>query len=275
MADDNYNNCAYGEQAVSYLYDEIDARGKVVFEEHLRVCTTCAAEIAGFGAVRASVLQWKTEEFQLLNTPKIEFQDASAKSENNINTVPIKPNSWIERFSKFFIPAPVWTASFASIIVLSALLLFVYNFSNNNQIVEVGTENSQPANVSSKNFNKETEISERTISGQAKQVFEEELPEAGKPANKNLIAKDLAADKTSVRVAPAVKNEQIILSKTYPEVSRKNISLPARKFGNSNTVAARKIPARRLQIPKLNSIEDTEEETTLRLTDLFEEVGGK
>ncbi len=281
MADGNYNNCAYGEGMISYLYGEIDAREKSVFEEHLRICSTCADEIAGFGSVRSSILQWKTEEFQSLNTPKIVFQNAPTESADNISIFPVKINSWVDRFRKIFVPSPVWAAGFVFFIILGGLLLFVNNFSNNNQIVKVGTEDSQTANSPSINPGKKTEIAEKTISDESQPVSEEKLPESGQPSNKNLIAKGSESNKsnksnkTNIRVAPAAGSEQVTLSKTYAEVSKKNIPAAARKFGNSNTAVAAKVPARKLQIPKLNPVEDGEEEATLRLTDLFDEVGDK
>ncbi len=279
MANDNHNNCAYDQQAISYLYGEIDVRGKVLFEEHLRICTNCADEIAGFGSVRSSILQWKTEEFQSLNTPKIVFQSSPPASADNISIFPVKTNSWVDHLRKIFVPSPVWAAGFVFFIILGGLLLFVNNFLTGNQIVKVGTEDSQTANSPSINLNKKTESAEKTISDESQPVSEEKLPESRQPSNKNLIAKDSElnkSNKTNIRVAPAARSEQVTLSKTYSEVSKKNIPAAARKFGNSNAaVAAAKIPVRELQIPKLNPVEDGEEEAALRLTDLFDEVGDK
>ncbi|HXG83224.1 MAG TPA: hypothetical protein VNI84_04265 [Pyrinomonadaceae bacterium] len=278
MADVNHNNCAHGEQTISYLYGEIDARSKAAFEEHSKNCSTCADEMAGFGSVRSSILQWKSEEFQLLNTPKIEFQNAPPESANNIDVSPIKTDSWIDRLRNLFIPSPFWAASFIFFIVLGGLLLFVYNFSNNNQnnqIVKGNTGDSQIPNSSSINLNKEAEIAGKTIPDDTKRISEDELPEVEKPANKNIIAKDSESNKTNIRVASAAKSEQITVSKTYSEVSRRNISASAGKSKNLNTVAAAKIPARKLRIPQIEQIEDGEDDATLRLTDLFDEVGDK
>jgi len=275
MANDNHNNCAYSEQAISYLYGEIDARGKAAFEEHLKNCSTCANEIIGFGTVRSSILQWKSEEFQLLKTPEIDIHNAPSAGANKFAPSLIKIESRIDRFRKIFISSPVWATGFIFFIVLGGLLLFVYNFSNYKQTEKVKIGDSQIVNPSSTTLNNEAEIAGKTLSVETKRIFVEKLPESEKLTNKNFTAKISESNKTIVRAAPAAKREQITVSKTFSEGSRINISAATGKSKNLNSVAVAKVPARKLRIPQIDNIDEGEDEATLRLTDLFNEVGDK
>lgn len=275
MANDNHNNCAYGEQAVSYLYGEIDARGKAVFEEHLKNCSTCANEIIGFGTVRSSILQWKSEEFLLLKTPEIDIHNAPSAGANKFAASLFKTESRIDRFRKIFIPSTVWAAGFIFFIVLGGLFLFVYNFSNYKQIEKVKIEDSQIVNPLSTTLKDESEIAGKTLSEETIRIFAEKLPESEKLTNKNLSEKISEPKKAIVRAARAAKREQITVSKTFSENSRLNISAAAGKSKNLNSVAVAKVPARKLRIPQIDNIDEGEEDATLRLTDLFDEVGDK
>jgi hypothetical protein len=51
--------CDDKDQLVAFLYDEIDPVSRRRVEEHLRVCTTCAAEIREFGEVRHALAKWQ------------------------------------------------------------------------------------------------------------------------------------------------------------------------------------------------------------------------
>ena len=64
MLNNNHNpSCAFAEQIVSYLYNETNAKEKAAFDAHLNNCSTCADELAGFGFVRSSIVEWKNAEF--------------------------------------------------------------------------------------------------------------------------------------------------------------------------------------------------------------------
>lgn len=62
--------CRFGDDIVSYLYDELPARDRDIFEAHLPDCTSCTDEFAGTADVRFSVYEWHKEAFAPLATPQ-------------------------------------------------------------------------------------------------------------------------------------------------------------------------------------------------------------
>ena len=63
--------CPFGDEIVSYMYDEIHGAKRGKFESHLAGCTTCTDEFAGISNARFSVFEWRKEEFAHLPTPEI------------------------------------------------------------------------------------------------------------------------------------------------------------------------------------------------------------
>ena len=47
---------------VAYLYDDIDAAGRVAFETHVTTCFPCRTELAGMRNVRSTLTQWVAPE---------------------------------------------------------------------------------------------------------------------------------------------------------------------------------------------------------------------
>lgn len=68
---DNENLCGFGDDIVSYIYDEMGTRGRSSFESHLAACTSCTDEFAAVAYARFSVFEWQKEEFSHLATPEI------------------------------------------------------------------------------------------------------------------------------------------------------------------------------------------------------------
>ncbi len=71
----NHNNgsCDFSETLVSYLYGETGAAESDKFKTHLAHCAHCTEELAGFGAMRSSLVEWKQEEFAPMSAPVIEL----------------------------------------------------------------------------------------------------------------------------------------------------------------------------------------------------------
>ena len=54
--------CGYAnrdETIVAYLYNDIDAAARRVFQEHLLTCTICRDELAAFKSVQKRLAQWE------------------------------------------------------------------------------------------------------------------------------------------------------------------------------------------------------------------------
>ena len=70
---DNASNkdCGFGDEIVSYIYDELAVADRRKFETHLVSCTTCTDEFAAVSYSRFSVFEWQKNEFATLMTPEI------------------------------------------------------------------------------------------------------------------------------------------------------------------------------------------------------------
>lgn len=276
MFDNNHLNssCSFAEQTISYLYDEIDVSGKAAVEKHLRTCAVCADEITGFGIVRSSILDWQREEFFQLEIPKIEIPNNECEKLPLRVSVSNKTQSWIGKLREFFTVSPVWATASALLLVTICVGLFAvnHNFSGDKQMAEGDNKNSTQTSVSHESENK-TEIASETNSNNSTNINSQQKSSSPNVINvhefspKNL---QQAAKRSSV---VKVSSDRRIASRA--ELAAKNTkNLPiVRKIDVSGYVAAN-APTKARRIPTLNNIEEEEEET-LHLADLLEEVGGK
>ena len=61
----NKISCLYPDRdavLVAYLYDDIDAAGRVAFDTHLTTCLPCRSEVADMRGVRSTLAQWAPPE---------------------------------------------------------------------------------------------------------------------------------------------------------------------------------------------------------------------
>ena len=54
-------NCERASDLIAFLYNEADEREKRDFQLHLNECSTCREEVASFGVVRESIIEWRDE----------------------------------------------------------------------------------------------------------------------------------------------------------------------------------------------------------------------
>lgn len=64
-------NCGFADEIVSYIYDEIGEPERSKFENHLVDCMSCTDEFAGISNARFAMFEWQKEEFAPLETPQI------------------------------------------------------------------------------------------------------------------------------------------------------------------------------------------------------------
>ena len=67
----NKPGCGFGDEIVSYMYDELAVADRERFESHLVSCTACTDEFAAIADARYSVFDWRKREFAALETPAI------------------------------------------------------------------------------------------------------------------------------------------------------------------------------------------------------------
>ena len=255
----NHSSCAFAEQLISYLYDESDAREKSGFETHLKSCPTCADELAGFGFVRAAVLDWQTEEFSKLPTPA--FDVSADKSKESFSTVVVSTEnrSWLDGFRQVFSFNPLRAAAaFGILIICFGILWLALNSSKGDEIAENGSDkNSVQSDVSP--------TVEIIKNPEGKSVIKDD--------EKSLPSSDVSNPPQGIkRQRQDSRNDSAVkVSSGVPKINPDNFA----RIPKESNESAKKTPSvRKKQIPNLNDAEDEEDET-IRLADLFDELDAK
>ncbi len=276
MPDSNCNkNCAFSEQMVSYLYGEINARDTTVFESHLKNCSVCANEIAGFGLVRSSIFQWKETEFNFLNSPKIEFSSNRPRKTSEPPASNADAKSRLAVIRGFFSPSPAWAFGLAFLLVSGGLFLFIQNFTKENPAAgNVGKSTRQINNSSERTKQETNNIVENSMPESNPNSVRDPL-KSNVSTGEDLIAKENIPNGKKDAAVRISKNSRTAPGNSEIAALPKMKSAFRRKTENANAVVAQRILNNRRQIPKLDNIEDEDEEANLRLTDLLDEIGGK
>jgi len=260
-------SCGFTEQMVSYFYNETSQAEKAVFETHLTNCPHCTDELASFGFVRSSLIEWRDEEFFKLEAPV--FEISTIKTVNQ--SVESDLRSWFLNLRKMFSFNPMTaTAVLAALIVCIGLVFIAVSSSSNSELAEVDNKTNEKNNekiVFSSNVNKINEESDETI---AQDISNKSLPGIS-PKSTNTETKDLqplpirekrlASKDSVVRVSDNTKND-----------SEKSETVPNLKETNKENKKSTAVQKQR--VPNLTSLDD-DEDKSVRLADLFEEIGSK
>ena len=235
MNNNNHNHqpCGSGETLVAYLYGEASAAESEKFKAHLVECAECSAELAGFGVVRSSIVEWRQEEFAPMSAPAIEMP---VRSDAVILTD--EPPSWLTGLRAFFTPRMTLAAAgFAALVICAALTVAVLN-----------SQKAADDNILAKNSSPENNKPQITNSG-----TNETAP--GEDTKKNSAAVKQTEDKaaTSAKPRPQENTTVIKISNTAPK--QKN--------------APKVKPQKPENLPGI--YEETQDDT-LRLADLFTET---
>lgn len=266
MLKNNHKNsfCGFTEQMVSYFYDEATEAEKVDFEAHLTNCSDCTDEFAGFSFVRSSLIEWRDEEFFKLETLVFEIPMIKTISQ----TVESDSRSWFSDFRKMFSFNPMMaTAVLAALIVCVGLVFIVINYLNNSEIAEVDNKSSEKI-VASPTIDKTNGLTKGTIAeGNSHESLSGKLPKSAGTESKDLQLlpireKRLVLSDSVVKVSDATKNNS-----EKPETVR-NVKETNKEI--KKTTAA----VQKQQVPNLTTIDD-DEDKSVRLADLFEEIDSK
>jgi len=121
------DSCLFGEELVSYIYDELPTSERHSFESHLLNCSSCTAEFAELSVSRLGVYEWHRDEFVPLETPRFAIPYVS----------PEPVSSWLRAVRGFvFTPARLSFAGGAFALAIMALG-FVYLTDSNSGAVAV------------------------------------------------------------------------------------------------------------------------------------------
>lgn len=246
MNNSEYQNstCEYAEQIAAYVYDEFDDTQKTGFESHLQNCRSCADELTDLSSVHFSIQEWKTIDFDPLPTPIFTLPNES-------KTVAEK-SSWYEDIKAFFKFSPAFLTAAAAVLVLSLGMIWIIANSSKTQNV-------------AQNDNKHVQT-----------------PDLQKKVEQDSKIQEVASESDSEKLDEKLPN---ILPNQTKDKSLKNVSLPVKTTERKRVLTTLDKPSaltvasvnnhqarNKNDIPSLNLDKD-EEEDSLRLSDLFEEVG--
>jgi hypothetical protein len=242
------SNCGFSEELVSYLYGETASAENAAFEKHLSGCSACAEELEAFSGVHFSINDWKLKEFANLATPSIEIPYEKAEKTLEVTNI---AGSWLSALlrDKFSLSPRGWslaTASFAVLAVAIGIALFALNFRKNNEVAESNKNNpvvvptvektTEPAN-SNANQNKQTN----------REVKSPNEPKSLQP-------------EVATTTTPELKNTRVVKASNNPR--------PQPKVENANVQKNNEVA------PKI-VVEEDDEDNTLRLAELFDEIDTK
>lgn len=270
----NHNNscCDFAEQTIAFLYDEVNSSEKAVFETHLKSCATCADEIAGFEAIRSSVLEWRNEEFSSLELPVIKIPYRQTRTFGNSDADSNVSRWWTAELRRLFSFSPAFaaTATLALIALFAGIAIFTAKHSDKSGIARIDNRNDNKT-IASSTIDKE---SAATATGDfVKETAAEISPKNGvKPFGSD----DRKVNRQTNTDSKVVRKDSVLKIADDSRIAAKNF----KQETNSPRVKALNIEnkksfsARTGKIPRLNNVED-EEDKSLRLAELLDEADDK
>jgi hypothetical protein len=245
----NHSGCGFSETLVSYLYGETHEAEKAVFEKHLAACPVCTGELELFSGVHFSIADWKAQEFALMETPVIEipYEKAGQRAE-----VPVIKGSWLSGLRDLFARSPRWSLAAASLVVLAVcagIALFALKSPSSDDVAV--TNKTQPKPVISP-------IAEKTPPSTANANGSENTPPVRQP-------KPSTADVAAANENKPANNRAVKVANNPRPLPVKDTN---RKINDDKEADKNKKLA-----PKV--VEDDDEDDTLRLAELFDEIDTK
>lgn len=242
-------SCNFAVDVVSYLYNEIGGAEKQEFESHLAGCNTCSAELASFSSVRSSVNTWRAQEFDPLAAPVI---DIPFEAQIGPATAAGWRGTILTDFKKLFAfsPWPPAAVGFAALAIFIGLGFFAFSYLNKPESNFAKNDSSSgPAVSPTVEARKDTkEVAEVNNNSQSK--GDEKAVSTVKPAEPESGAVKVSATQNTPKNKPV---------KAGPDTAT-----PKKAIDKPNTQQNQKAP-------NLNNYTE-EEDKTLRLADLFEEI---
>jgi len=250
------SNCGFAEELVSYLYGETGGAENTAFEAHLQTCAGCAEELEAFSGVHFSINDWKLKEFANLATPSIEIPYEKAEKPVEVSIV---SGSWWSVLRDLFSVSPrgwsLATASFAVLAVAVGIALFALNIRKDKDVAESNTK-SKPVIMPTVERTPEQSNANANQNNQpdreSKPLTEPKTPQPELAAT--------APDPKNSRVVKVSNNPRPVQKVENPNVQRNN---EVKRIKNKNDVP-----------PKI-VVDDDEEDNTLRLAELFDEIDTK
>lgn len=242
MLSNGNSGCGYSDEIVSYIYGELGSTEMRQFETHLGSCSECTDEFAAISNARFSVFEWHKEEFAHLATPEIVIPYADKRTE----VAPVKVSGILAGLYELIasVRSPVMVAAGLFLLVGLGIITLTFIRSGNEGLI---ASNQEVPPVS--------ERSTQIPSIDASPGGSLTEPETGKPEI------DTLPNKVTPVVAAKVGQETRPTRAVSSSMRRSNVNT-----GIRNSSQARKAPV-------LSEFNDDEDDS-LRLSDLFDEIGG-
>ena len=234
----NNSNCPRQDQIVSYLYREMTTAETERFEAHLATCSSCVDELAAVSEPRLSVYEWRTNVFDKIPAPSIRLplvKEQRAHSEGLLGRLTALLAGW---------PAGLRVGvGFATVLILAvSVFILTRPFA--------GTEVARSVDVPK--ADDRSSIAEPSLSrseGSSTVVVPPEV--------------DHTVSEPSIPVHETGRARR--------EISDRR-TLPTARTGRTEVASNRKAKTTTQRSLRLNNFDD-DEDTTLRLADILEEVG--
>ncbi len=229
-------DCGFAADVLSYLYGELPANETATVESHLRECVGCAAEAESFAALRSSIADWK-HEFDLMPTPPIRVDERQS-------VAPAVPSTSIFDAIRAFL------AGFPTLAATSAAALLIAGFGAFYLLT----------------LDRDNDVAETS----------QNRPKASPTTKSTPAAKSEPVDTTAaVTNVPAKTTEAPADVKPVKTAERQPRSTPDKTPRTNNRKTNVNPPKDdRAQAPTLID-ENGDEDDTLRLADLFDEIGSE
>jgi hypothetical protein len=243
MLDRNHNsNENHGADLISYIYGEMDEHARNTFESHLAQCDECALELGAMADARLGVIEWRRNDFDHLITPEIlvprETTEAALASRQEKKGLFAGLAELIGSVS-VFAKAGVGLATAA---LLIGVIYFAFAPRSINENVTGKNENELPA----------------TITEKKEDGFKQEQAVVPPDKSPERIETPIRAPG---RPTPSVKHRLANMG-PLAVVNHSKVPNNVKKIGSETAKS----------VPRLNSFSD-EEDKTLRLSDLFSQIG--
>jgi hypothetical protein len=231
-------NKEHGIDLVAYMYGELDQASRSAFEAHLTTCDHCAFELGSFANARLGVIEWRREDFDPLATPVILVPE-----NRPISAFTDRPgvSGSIKRFWDAVLSFPLATRVGTGLTAASLVAAVLYF----------------------------TTISGRPTSEIADQNSTQGVSNGVSVATPEVPIRDTAQFKSPTE-PKQVKPEKVVDRRPAPRVQLASSRIVV-KPAFIKSVRPRSETAT-TKAPRLNNV-DEEEDKSLRLTDLFAEIG--
>jgi anti-sigma factor RsiW len=118
------NVCARSEDLIAYLYEESTSAEATAFEDHLRSCMGCRAEMKAFGLVRDSIGEWRQRALGSLPLPVLGAEAVTVS--RRTEAAGRDRRSALGAIREFFTLSPAWMrAATVAVVLVFCTLAFI------------------------------------------------------------------------------------------------------------------------------------------------------